>query len=64
MHNFINNMLELCNVYRVQFKKREPILIAGFSFSDALERLEKDKELCPADDPIISVSLQNPSIFV
>lgn len=58
-------MLELMNVYRVHFIKREPIMVAGSSFIEVLTRLERDKDLSPVDgDEIISVSIVKPSIFV
>lgn len=60
----VNNMLELINVYRFQFKKREPILIGAISYTDALTRLEKDKDLSPDGDEITSISLVSPQIYV
>ena len=57
-------MLELLNVYRVQFKKREPIFIGAISYIDALSRLDKDNELSPEGDEIVSISIVQPQIFV
>lgn len=57
-------MLELINVYRVLFKKREPIFIGAISYVEALTRLEKDRFLSLEGDEITSISLVNPQIFV
>lgn len=57
-------MLELLNVYRVQFKKREPIFIGAISYIDALSRFDKDNELSPEGDEIVSISIVQPQIFV
>lgn len=60
-----NNMFELFNVYRVQFKKREPILVAGISYVEVLTRLERDNDLSPSEgDEIVSISIVSPSIYV
>lgn len=67
MFHLINliNMLELVNVYRVQFHKREPIMVAGISFVEVLTRLERDKDLSPSEgDEIVSISIVTPSIFI
>lgn len=50
-------MMELLNVYRVQFVKREPIYVASSSFSQAIESIMKDSSLCPVEgDEIVSIS--------
>lgn len=60
----VNNLLELINVYRVQFKKREPIFIGAISYVEALTRLEKDRDLSPEGDEITAISIVSPQIFV
>lgn len=50
-------MMELLNVYRVQFVKREPIYVASTSYMDALESIMKDPKLRPEEgDEITSIT--------
>lgn len=58
-------MLELLNVYRVQFKKREPIFIGASCYTDALTRLSNDRDFCVDEgDEITSIAIVSPQIFV
>lgn len=54
-------MLELTNLYRVEYKKSDPIFVAGLSIREVILRLEKDLK---DGDVILSVCLQIPNIFV
>lgn len=50
-------MMELLNVYRFQFQKREPIYVASTSFKDAIESINKDSKLRPEEgDEITDIS--------
>lgn len=50
-------MMELLNVYRIQFVKREPIYVASTSFKDAIESINKDSKLRPEEgDEITAIS--------
>lgn len=57
--------MELCNVYKVQFHKREPILVAALSFSECISLIYHDPSLSPGEgDEITSISLYPLNIFV
>lgn len=57
-------MLELLNVYKVFFKKGEPIVVAASSFSDACDRVSKLQNWNPLEDPIIKIEYSLPQIYV
>ena len=55
--------MDLVNVYRFQFKKREPILVAGLSIPEAIDNFSHEfSSYC--DDEILSISLYINSILV
>lgn len=61
-----SNMMELLNVYRFQFVKREPFYVASTSFEDAIKSVMRDSNLCPEEgDEITSIShIPNHNLFV
>lgn len=52
-------MLELLKVYRFQFKKREPILVAALSYKEAIDRLASSDYCVDNDDQIECISIFN-----
>lgn len=57
-------MMELLNVYRIQFVKREPIYVASTSFEDAIKSLSRDPNLRPEEGDEITGITHTPSHFV
>lgn len=52
-------MTELLKVYRFQFKKREPILVAALSYPEAFESLAHSEYHADSDDEIECISIFN-----
>lgn len=57
-------MMELLNVYRVCFKKREPIVVAASNVFDACERVMKFPFHDFLSDPIYKIEYCEPPIYV
>lgn len=56
--------MELLNVYRVSFKKRESIVVAASNIFEACERVMKFPLHDFLSDPIYKIEYCEPSIYV
>jgi hypothetical protein len=56
--------MELLNVYRVFFKKREPIVVAASNIFEACERVMKLPLHDFISDPIYKIDYHEPQIYV
>lgn len=57
-------MMELLNVYRVCFKKREPIVVAASNVFEACELVMKFPLHDFLSDPIYKIEYSEPQIYV
>lgn len=55
-------MLELLDLYRVQFKEREPVIIAALCMLEAIERVYLLDDFAPSE--LVSISSINLQCFV
>ena len=60
----LNDMLELLNVYKVFFKKGEPIVVAASTLLEVCERLYQLHKWDPLEDPVIKIEYSESQIYV